>query len=240
MKIFKALYENYRAGLRPSQKIQTPAYQLMRTVPEVAALVNAGSDATITARDFLPVMTKIPEYISQYLREYREAIVATVPATEFKEGLDPLNLAAFVFRCTAALEREMSNSWSSRTWTEVDKCSSGYLTGWPMILSHLHDGCKGPAAYENGVIPASMPRHTITFDDYGSKRATSLVTLEGLDPMTATLADMDAKDSIFVCTSCTLGRSKRFALYNWRQAVRFNFGLQLPSYFPLAYNSSFH
>lgn len=219
MEILKTLYEGYLSGLRPSEKLETPASQFLRTVPEIASLIDAGRDTAITARDFQPAFSKLSEHISRYLRDYRKALMDIIPASDFKGALDPLHMARFIFQCEATVGRERTNSYSNLFWTDVVNCSSGYLFGWPMVVSHLNAGCVGAEAHEKGVIPASLPRIAIVLNKEASVRAAQLITLAGLDPMTATLSNMDAKDSLFVCASCSSPNSKRFFVYNWRQAV---------------------
>jgi hypothetical protein len=221
METFKGVYERYIAGLRPSEKHNSPAYQFLRTVPDVAALIDADKDTEVTAGDFQPIVPKLPDHIAHYLDGYKTALAVVVPATEFKEGLNPLDMARFVFTCDAQVERRITNTvppWGTSRYTKTDKCSSGWMIGWPSINAHLHDKCIGVQAYEKGVVSMTVPRQTVKLHERASVTVGWLVTLAGLDPMTATIEDMDKNGTLFVCEACRDTR-KRFVL-DWRQAVR--------------------
>ncbi|KAJ3521395.1 hypothetical protein NMY22_g12338 [Coprinellus aureogranulatus] len=230
MQIFKTLFEGYLAGVRPLEKLNAPSFQFLRAVPEVAALIDAPKDVTVTASDFQPVLAKMPEHVSQYLRDYREAIAGIFPASDFQTSLDPLNMARFVLQCSTSFAREVRRLlyYGSSTpyyATSIVTCSSGPLHGWSMVTSHLHCDCKGAEAYELGVIPSSVPQQAFTVHEEASVTATSIIALVGLDPMTATIADMDEKGPIFACVNCSA--PQRYPIYNWRQAVHHAFNSHL-------------
>lgn len=221
METFKGVYERYIAGLRPSEKHHSPAYQFLRTVPDVAALIDADKDTEITAGDFQPIVPKLPDHIAHYLDDYKAALAVAVPATDFKEGLNPLDMARFVFTCDAQVERRIANTvppWGTSWYTKTDKCSSGWMIGWPSINAHLHDKCIGVQAYEKGVVSMTVPRQTVKLHERASVTARWLVTLAGLDPMTATIEDMDKNRTLFVCETCR--DTRKWFVLDWRQAVR--------------------
>ena len=130
----------------------------------------------------------------------------SVPTREPK-----LDLATSVFTCTTE-HNSMRN----------------IVVGFQHILTHacFSDGYSPsttPAqhtwTYEQGVDEASI---TLSFNKNLSELVRNLVGMVGLDPQTATVADMDARQERFWCSACpaekSFGRWIRMG-YTWRSAV---------------------
>ncbi|RXW18806.1 hypothetical protein EST38_g7059 [Candolleomyces aberdarensis] len=202
MSILKDLYDVYLSSLKPSDCCFCPPAQFLRPLPEVVSLIEAGKDVVVTSHDFQPILDNIATHIANYQEERRQFAISTLPETETQPA-DPLSLAKNVFMCEAT----HTHSWDGGL-------SKAAMSGWPMIGSHF---CIKRSAldYHPG-IRLDRPCKVI-YNNKLSGIASNVITVIGLDPSTASCADMDQKDARFTCDFCS---SANFSnIFTWRGAL---------------------
>jgi hypothetical protein len=118
-----------------------------------------------------------------------------------------MELATTIFQCATKCNANES------VW------GGGYsnpLFGWEGAVTH---SCKSVQIYYyNKEIQTEL-----AFSEKGSAAAAKLITLSGLDPASATPADMEKKDLRFFCSECVPRDFANFlygrCAYSWRSGV---------------------
>ncbi|KAJ2935038.1 hypothetical protein H1R20_g2021, partial [Candolleomyces eurysporus] len=202
MSILNDLYDVYLSSLKPSDRCFCPPVQFLRPLPEVASLIEAGKDVVVTSHDFQPILDNIATHIANYQEERRQFAISTLPETETKLA-DPLSLAKNVFMC--------ETTHTSLCYRDSSKAA---LSGWPMMGSHF---CIKRSALDHRPGICLDRPCKIIYNKELSGIASNVITAIGLDPSTASCADMDQKDVRFTCDSCS---SINFSnVFTWRGAL---------------------
>ncbi|KAF7357202.1 F-box domain-containing protein [Mycena sanguinolenta] len=135
-----------------------------------------------------------PAVVEAWANEMKTLLVSLLPTREAANP-DILDLATSVFRVRKTNAR-----------------STDLAIGWEEARAHLHwfQGHTGPPLPGNPMI---------NFDPRGSAVAAQLAMLLGMDPDTATAADMDRADERFCCGTCRLESQGRRRVMGWRECV---------------------
>ncbi|KAJ2935037.1 hypothetical protein H1R20_g2020, partial [Candolleomyces eurysporus] len=193
MSILNDLYDVHLSSLKPFDRYFCPPAQFLRSLPQVVSLIEAGKDVIVTSHDFQPILDNIATHIANYQEERQQFAISTLPESE-NQAADRLSLAKNVFTCDVRLTDPYSYKPK--------------LSGWPMMGGHFCTNNSG----------IRLDRSCkVIYNENFSTVASNIITTAGLDPSTASLADMDQKDARFICDNCFSARLKN--IYTWRGAL---------------------
>jgi len=216
-KLRKALYERHAKrrlivdGIYQSYKAQRTALECrllpytieLCLVPEIKERIEAGLEVEATPEAFSDVEERISDLILAVKEMVKqEAQVTFAQSRPGANGPVDLNLATSVLQCMTC---------------------KGVMFGWSEIEEHH---CM---ARSTGLSYSVYQQDLPTFDQntmYHIPAETlihQVIELAGLDPATATIADMDAADMSYFCPHC-LTRYVPSGLtyyYSWRSIVSF-------------------
>ncbi|KAF8878931.1 hypothetical protein BD779DRAFT_1171205 [Infundibulicybe gibba] len=206
--ILQPLYREYAKSLVPMQWCYLPNIYELADFPAVKDIVDADSSITVSSSSFQPVIAQLPTLIPEWISAKRARIISMLepPPPGTVDPDDPLNLATSVFECISNSCHRGSSWWSGRP--------KQALISWEAIAGH---SCQ----VTNNFVSASHNPTNLGISRLGANTASLLVRAAGLDPLSATAAEMDALDLRFACLECPLlvpqFRSK--AGYPWKSAV---------------------
>lgn len=160
---------------------------------------------------------KLPQALADWrAQQRRELIEKFWRATQSQHGQNlctdshVLDLAVAVYSCDYC---------ESRHWIGCG------LVGWDRLLEHL---CSQYYSNKPAKCRETWDRHSsLSFSSIGHEVAKALVRSVGLDPETATVQDMDARDARFFCGDSLDSRSAYGVEYRkalkWRECVSSSF-----------------
>jgi hypothetical protein len=206
--IFEDVYNKHLTKLTPSERYRCPPAGYFRLLPEILGVLESDMTVDVSADEFLPMMDYVDECIAKYQAEKKSSALNSVkPGTSDANGVGAgegaLNLASHVFRCDGT------------RWIQYS------LIGWPMMASH---SCSYGRVYTTTLPPGHwIPKVCSKLELYkpASQRASELVALAGLDPETATIADMDEMDPRYVLELSSVPKEwvDGYFVFSWREAV---------------------
>lgn len=214
MKILEELYDAYLdRECRPSERYYCPPVSAFRPKPDFMKVIEADKDAIITAKDFEPITSNLGRHLVDYQHEKKEHLKTLVPEDRLGNNFEyPCDLARHVFR-RAHLNPE--KYWGAPVTITVDQVENQVLVGWPMIGTHWY-----PESDKLEVRPGvnlNIPARFV-YNGSLSRISSQLISLAGLDPATATVQEMDAKNPRFVHTEYDTAIG--YPVLTWRAAVR--------------------
>lgn len=186
--------------------------------PELATLVGADSNRTVSLADFSACMEGLGETLASEFEQTRTRLRKRVLAAKdpfFTSDLTKtqtfkdLELAAIVFRCTA--------------------CNRGVF-GWEDVRSHCCDesdeqlGLRVQRDDETGKLIDNMDTrnaefpHTYKYWEHGSVAVRLVMESLGMYPKTTTTAELDANPDLRLECWCS-GQSRRRCAHKWRMLV---------------------
>ncbi|KAF8964009.1 hypothetical protein BDZ97DRAFT_1758129 [Flammula alnicola] len=140
-----------------------------------------------------------PPFISGWTKEKQEYILSLFPASQpeqdFETKLKKLDLAVSVFTCLDC---------------KIKARAGRALVGWDNICRHMRSRV---ACHE-------YPCSKYEINGSASAAAACLVSCVGLDPATATIADMDEHDRRFLCGNC-------LKTYTWVECIEHAVEMQI-------------
>ncbi|KAF6746736.1 hypothetical protein DFP72DRAFT_1076071 [Ephemerocybe angulata] len=209
MAMLAGLYDAYLGKLRPSESCYCPPVDFLRVNPDVIKVVEADKAIDITEKDFQLIVEKFGEYVSQYQDDMEKVFLKLMPVDT--EGVeDPLQLARVVLR----RDRRTESEWYWYGSNNVDP-EDNFLIGRDMVCTHTW--AKRRKMELRPGVSVDMPSK-YEFNSDVSKACSSVITVAGLPPATATIAEMDAKDARFVCKLCV--SMNGYNVFTWRAAAR--------------------
>lgn len=189
-------------------------------------VLDAGLDVNVTAQDFAAVVAQFPQYIKTHQEGLKGRVGgARLPEqgslsrpglpVSLEEAERVLSLAKNVYRCEGA----SNQGWGGDFWmTSGEPVQT--LLGWHDIANHHHCYKCRPIEYRPGV-RVMKPYCDVTLHEKSTPLSSILITLAGLDPATATIAGMDARDARFAFTRksipCWWGSD--YMVFTWRGLV---------------------
>ncbi|KAJ2918277.1 hypothetical protein MD484_g2103, partial [Candolleomyces efflorescens] len=217
LKIFEDVYNNHLTKLKPSERYRCPPADYFRLDSEISRVLESDMTVDVTADDFLSMMDYVDGCIAKFQAEKKASALNSAisnAGVDVDTAEGALDLAIHVFRCDGA------------RWTQHS------LIGWPMMASHC---CINGRVYT----PTLPPEHWIPkfcskleLNVPASQKAAELVVLAGLDPQTATIADMDEMDPRFVLDLSSVPNEwvDGYFVFSWSEAVCMI--LKLPIHLP--------
>lgn len=213
MNILRELFSSYLdRTVQPSARYYFPPIEVFRPHPDFLGIIEADKDRIITAKDFELIVNNFDKYLTDYQEEKKEYLKELVPKDRRGAGVEhPCNLARHVFRRVDP--KEHSFYWSS-TYEKTGKMEDDVLVGWPMIATHYYSISSSLEVRPGTFL--KMPAR-FGYNLNVSKISSQLIALAGLDPGTATVQDMDAKNLRFV--NDDLETAAGYPVFTWRSAV---------------------
>ena len=184
---------------------------------ELESIVNAPNSETVTQETFAAI---VPQLVTQWKAEQRQLFRALLQQfiTAVPPGIDVLDLAIATF---------YSLAWSSQ---EVRRMRYPYLLtlsqfrrsryGWSFSYSHYADPASSSWSSQPWY-PTSLQRKEV---EVGIKWMRNVVSALGLDPGTATFADLEQCEARLRCLQCAKTKGPECA-YTWEAAVSFLYRL---------------
>ncbi|KAJ7245912.1 hypothetical protein B0H12DRAFT_1127134 [Mycena haematopus] len=168
----------------------------IESFPPIAELIAQNSDEPISPNEpqLSAALADAPAFVEAWAKETQTLLVSLLPGTE-------ANKADFLDRATSVFRVRITNEGYEQT-----------VIGWEEARAHLH-------WFQGRPEPHSVDDHLVKFNARGSAAAAELAVLLGMDPATATAADMDNADERFVCGNCQPEyRGGRLAM-RWRDCI---------------------
>ncbi|KAJ7327838.1 hypothetical protein DFH08DRAFT_1084570 [Mycena albidolilacea] len=163
--------------------------------PPLAQLINEDSDEPLTHDDprLLAAIAEAAGFVDAWVGETQAHMVSLLPNSPPEPGnsFSLLGRATSVFRVTV--------------WPDL----WGAVIGWDEARAHLH--CFPEVHLHHDIL--------VEFNTRGSAVAAELAVLLGLDPETATAAEMDTAEARFVCSVCPPESQGRWRPLTWRDCV---------------------
>ncbi|RDB20616.1 hypothetical protein Hypma_012173 [Hypsizygus marmoreus] len=237
VQFLKVLYTAHLKTLVPSQWLSYPTVEELADMVPVKQVIDAASDIIIHGESFKEVMVSLPTLVSAWNENRRalltEKLAAVKPLPEVPPShtdnlsvtasssaspatSDILALATSVFQCGTA-KCEVNNP----QWT---KCQDNPLFGWDGAISHhcmARDTTNSYFSFSLRLAPV-VPS-VIEVSSKGSALAADLVTLVKLDPTRATIATMDQRGDLFLCSECVPDKQHDGLygrpVFTWRSAI---------------------
>ena len=184
---------------------------------ELESIVNAPNSETVTQETFAAI---VPQLVTQWKAEQRQLFRALLQQfiTAVPPDIDVLDLAIATF---------YSLAWSSQ---EVQRMRYPYLLtlsqfrrsryGWSFSYSHYADP-SSPSWSSQPWYPTSLQRKEV---EVGIKWMQNIVSALGLDPGTATFADLEQCEVRLRCLQCAKTKGPECG-YTWEAAVSFLYRL---------------
>jgi len=201
--VITTLFYYYLKSIPPYQWAYQPKASDIYDDKELAFLaISFRKDHNLSKADIDAAQAKIPEIAKNWVENKRRAFLNLMSSYLRDEGYhqvtftpetDILQLAIAVFACSVAHTDCAKSPW--------DGPFSNPLIGYDAAA----------------LLQGDSPICHIVFSETGFKAAMFLVKLVGLDPFSATCADMDEKDARFICTKCPVLRQK--VALPWTAAV---------------------
>lgn len=169
--------------------------------------------------------------------------LAPEPPLSEEECAQKLELASTVFTCTSCTHIPLAALYSLLDFNDEDLPLSNNLLFYPQVLGHrcltreslecweylnVNDYSRR-LSNEAFVCRTSWSGERLSVDHLASRVAEKFVQMAGLDPLTATIHDMDRLDLRFSCVICiaysgklkpAVNESVIIPILNWRGAVR--------------------
>jgi len=203
--VFEALYRAHLSQFTPLEWVLLPTPRALADWPDVAAVVDREPYSIYSSVSFEDILTQQPfaMRIDVWKKALRQCIADSPSSDPSLTVEKKANLAAMVYmrkigeydwrnvpyRSTASI---MLRRNIAVTWDEVQRVAAAY---------------------------AGTPNDPLIFDEELSRVSTHLINISGLDPVTATAADMDASAARFLCISKSCARCAN--LDDWQQQSRY-------------------
>ncbi|OBZ74627.1 hypothetical protein A0H81_05074 [Grifola frondosa] len=209
-KIVCSIYEEYRNGLTPLEKIYTPYASDVWTFEGFKELIFAPAESSVEAAHFSDTMKKLPALCAKFAEERKAILLDLVPSPPPNSSppgislanVTPADLATSIFTC--------SHCYSIR-----DGPVHTIYAGSEQSILHVTHEMTTPDPHSQLTF-----NHTkgLRFDARGSLAAASLVGLLGLNEHTAVPRDLDKIGARFFCNVCG-GDTQVLPAMTWRQCV---------------------
>ena len=201
LQLLESIYKDYQKSLTPDEWQYLPPGRLVKDIEGFSEFKDAPYDKR---GDMAPgyAAQLFPAFIADWTRSQQLETLKLFPQPEgfeepFETRLKRLDLATSVVTC-------MGCKYTVRDgWT---------LLGWKSICRHRRNNMPG------FVHPCS----TYEVNDNAVAAAASLVSCVGLDPSTATIEEMNARNDRFMCGNCMAedGHGVRgLKAYTWVECV---------------------
>ena len=180
---------------------------------DLEPVANASSSENITHKSFAPIIPKIIADWEDEQRKFLRSFLRQFITTKVPRGIDILDLAVAIFYST------------SSTSGEVRKMRYPYMLTSYMFRScdRRHEGLPSdhyaaPARPGSYTSPCDLKHLQPKPVEVGIKWMRNIVTKLGLDPDSATFADLEQCDARLRCLKCAEIKASQFA-YTWEAAV---------------------
>jgi len=193
-------YDNYKSNLEPYQTCRLP--QLFE-VSKLLEQESLGEEELVAS--FPSILQKLDKQRTCDLAFDMYNQLETVPRL-----LESLNLAVAIFRCPASMCNLILFGWKDVSEHQCSDPRRG------LEMDHRQPSldlalCSPIAIKPCSFVSASQIHTTLV----------SLIEAVGLDHKTATIEDMDARQEIFICKTCSQDKFASGSLcYTWRSFVR--------------------
>lgn len=191
--ILDLLFKAYKCSVPPTQwKSLPPTLALCRLKP-FRNIIESNASIAVTEADFAPHMQNIADILASAQAELKTRLVGRA-IFGYHPSLPHAPAGAHPSGAANHLETSQLFNLASTVFTCKD-CQNG-LYGWDNITSHF---C---APSHTGQVQVEEYPHEFQFNGQARKAAQKVVREVGLNPFTATVADMDMKNIRFGCTTC--------------------------------------
>ncbi|KAJ6609353.1 hypothetical protein B0H10DRAFT_2225993 [Mycena sp. CBHHK59/15] len=211
--------------------------------PEIKAILHQPLEVDVDEQAFEALLLDFPKMIARWRDGLVQQLVKQVTSRGWKKGesaestMASLQLATSVFKCVECSRATMMDYISMFMEADLSSppCNALY---WPRVLSHrcLTQSSQAMYLWFDGRA-TKWSASTLTHDKDVAETVERIVTACGLDPTTATVADMDALNARLACHTCAeratsvpesskKGKSPagdapaQVHAYSWRNAVR--------------------
>ena len=171
-------------------------------MPELKERIEAGLEVEASAEAFSDVAGQLPALLLSFQEMLREEVQSALRDQRFRQSNEPvdLSLASSALQCV--------------------RCS-GVMFGWNEVQEH-HCILKLAGVTYSGLQP-ELPGYgqNAKFRCPPESLTHQVIRLSGLDPETATIADMDAVDMSYFCPPCLehfVPNDLKY-YYSWRSIV---------------------
>ncbi|KAF8873925.1 hypothetical protein BD779DRAFT_1568255 [Infundibulicybe gibba] len=201
--LLQPLYDAYARSLPPQQWAYLPDIQDVALFSLFGDVVTADSSTNVTESSFMPAMRALPALIMAKNAVAKVRITSLLgPLSE--EVDEPLDLATSVFECDSWCRHRRPSLFSNGERLA--------LMSWEVIVTHA-----------SNISTSQFGLAKLKLSTAGSSTAVALVREAGLDPLRATIMEMDALDLRFVCSDCESSRAGWPAAptvgYPWKPAI---------------------
>ncbi|RXW23703.1 hypothetical protein EST38_g2171 [Candolleomyces aberdarensis] len=212
--VLKEVYNEHLKYFSPAERYCCPPAEFLWRYTDTSDLLEADPTVSITNESFQSVIDKVDERVAEYQAEKKKKaeesarwrVWMTIPRIS-----ESLHLARHVFQCEHSTPAPFSVETPATYQT---------LIGWDMIAWLP---CVQRLGFElRPGVKVDRPSE-ILYDDRGSEVSSGLISLAGLDPAEATIADMDARDARYVLLSGLLHHFciDTYPVFTWRAALYF-------------------
>jgi len=181
--IVHGFYSAYKSQRIPLECRLFPYTVELCSVPELKKRIEAGMEIEATTEAFSDVAKRLPALVLSFQELLRQEAQSTLQAQPSRQSTEPvdLNLATSVLQCI--------------------RCS-GLMFGWSELQEH-HCIAKALGLFYS-VYQLEIPAYgqNAKFCCPPESLTHQVIRLSGLDPATATIADMDAVDMSYFCPPC--------------------------------------
>ncbi|KAF8878925.1 hypothetical protein BD779DRAFT_1676616 [Infundibulicybe gibba] len=205
IKMIRELYMEYVESVTPQQWCYLPDIRALIEFPVFKSILEDDSDVSVSPPGLLLAMEQFPTLIQEWNLAKKARVTAMLGPLSGTID-DPLELAVSVFECASNPCFGKSSGW--------DEIQRFPLISWEAIAAH---SCQ-PASW---CLPMGHAPTNVGVSHQGGITAVALVREAGLDPASATIAQMDALDLRFACLECSPSDpwNQQKIGYPWKSAV---------------------
>lgn len=226
-------YDDYKRTLQPEAWARLPPPDIVACNEAFSDYIHQDSLTDVKDLDVPRVMAQLPETVSNWHFNRQKELYDLLPGVEIEEDLDYVELdekdreglsEEDVERRTTELRKEKKAALQvkmddrmklARTIFSCISCKAGRHSG--LAVFGWKDACVHMAGSYSHYFHSSWE-----FCSVGYAAASSLISQLGLNPDTATLEEVDAKDARFLCMNCPTKSCKGVQgrkAYTWRECV---------------------
>jgi hypothetical protein len=201
--IVSRLYESFCASYPLDRLLQLPPTDVVvkEFAPFTAIIDDNEANHGICEADFSQAMEALPKLCEEWLEKQTIKALEMISTKDADGNLvmakhDQLHLATTLFNC--------------------EKCNEPIE--FARFIRHAHQDY----IWENGTRWGALHKYAsnLTFKQSTSDNAKHMIIKCGLDPVTATVKEMDDLGAWFRCQLCSIRKDGSSEVMNWRQAVR--------------------
>lgn len=224
-------YDDYKRTLKPEQWAGLPPSDIVACEDVFCDYIAQDTLTDVKELDVPKAMAAFPETINNWHFQRQKELYDLLPGVEIEdeyvyleekecEGLSVEEISKRTTELRKAKKASMKAKMDermklARTMFSCISCKSGRHAG--LAVFGWKEACVHMAGSYSHYFHSNWE-----FCSVGYAAASSLISQLGLDPDTATLEEVDAKDARFLCMNCPTKSHKRVQgrkAYTWRECV---------------------